>query len=79
MQVNKSGDAYAAVAEKISIGLPLVKSARTNEKRAVKIPMTASLLIVSWIEYRTTIEAIGKVEAIVVATILEIPSSPVWE
>jgi hypothetical protein len=41
--------------------------------------MTASLSRVLFMEYRTTIQAIGKVEAMVVATILEIRSSPAWE
>jgi len=61
------------------MGFPLVQRARTNEKSAVNSATTASLVRVLFMEYNMTIDAIGRVEAIVVATILEIRSSPAWE
>jgi len=54
------------------MGLPLVISARMNENDAVKSITTMSLLGISCIEHSMTIDAIGMVDAMVVATILEI-------
>ena len=61
------------------IGLLLMKSARTNEKSLVKSLITISLLRLLCIKYSTTIDTIGRVEAMVVAKILEIRSSLAWE
>lgn len=55
-----------------------MKSARANEKSAVKNPTTATLLRILWIKYNMIIDAIGSVEAMVVAMILEIRSSLAW-
>ena len=56
-----------------------MKSARTNEKSLVKSLITISLLRLLCIKYSTIIDTIGRVEAMVVAKILEIRSSLAWE
>lgn len=72
-------DTYAAVAENISTGFPRVRSPSTNENKAVNDPIAASRFNMLLIEYNTTIDKTGKLDAIVTISSLEIRSRPAWE
>jgi hypothetical protein len=71
------GTTYAAVAENISIGFPLVKRPKIREKREVKRPINPSRFKVLSTEYSTTVDVTGRMEAIAVITSMEIRSNPV--
>lgn len=62
---------YAAVAAKISIGRPLVKTHRLKEKIVVKRPTIPNRCLILATEYNMAMEITGRTDATTVITSLE--------